>query len=80
MKVQREIQEAINTGEGVKTTDEAMQLLDKQDVTVQSLTNKDIRNLEKLKQSATDFSDLNDQKFDKVSQSAVMMSVREDDA
>lgn len=35
-----------------------MALLDKQNLTAKSLTKKDIRNLEKLKREAADFSDL----------------------
>ena len=50
----------------IQSTEEAMELLDKQSLTAKSLSKKDIRNLERLKQKATDFSELDAPAKDKV--------------
>lgn len=53
----------------------AMELVDKQDLTAKSLSKSDIKNLKKLRESATDFSEL-----EEAPTIAVKIQVQQDDA
>lgn len=61
----------------IQGPEDAMKLLDKQNLTAKSLSKKDIRNLEKLKQEATDFSEL---EASAPAKGAVHVRLAEDDA
>lgn len=56
--VQRELDEALSTPGLIQDPQMAMELIDKQDLTAKSLSKSDIKNLRKLRQNATDFSEL----------------------
>ena len=57
-----------------------MQLLEKQDLTAKSLTKKDIRDLERLKKQAMDFSDLDTKAPPLPAKDQVQISMPRDDA